>query len=80
MPRIRYLKPEFFTDDDLAEHSFETRLAYAGLWCHADKAGRLEDKPKFLKAVIFPYDDKVNMEKFGCTVQNVVKEVRRLLC
>ena len=57
MPRIRYLKPEFFTDEDLAELSFQARLFYAGLWCHADKAGRLEDRPKYFKAVIFPYDN-----------------------
>lgn len=57
MPRIRYLKPEFFTDEDLGELPFQTRLTYQGLWCHADKEGRLEDRPKFLKAMIFPYDD-----------------------
>jgi hypothetical protein len=57
MPRIRYLKPEFFTDEDLGELSFQTRLTYQGLWCYADKEGRLEDRPKFLKAMIFPYDD-----------------------
>jgi len=62
MPRIRYLKPEFFTDEDLAELPFQTRLTFAGLWCHADKAGRLEDRPKYLKAMIFPYD-KVDIEK-----------------
>lgn len=56
MPRIRYLKPEFFTDEDLAELPFQTRLMYAGLWCYADKAGRLEERPKYLKAMIFPYD------------------------
>jgi hypothetical protein len=62
MPRIRYLKPEFFTDEDLAELKFETRLAFAGLWCYADKAGRLEDRPKYLKAMIFPYDN-IDIEK-----------------
>jgi hypothetical protein len=62
MPRIRYLKPDFFKDEDLAELPFEVRLFYAGLWCQADKAGRLEDRPKRLKAEIFPYD-KVDSEK-----------------
>lgn len=60
MPRIRYIKPDFFLDDDLAEQSFETRLAFAGLWCYADKSGRLEDNPKKLKVEILPYD-KVDM-------------------
>lgn len=62
MPRIRYLKPDFFSDEDLAEHPFQTRIAFEGLWCFADKAGRMEDRPKYLKAMIFPYD-KVDMEK-----------------
>src|SRR4030042_612014 len=62
MPRIRYIKPEFFSDEDLAELPFQTRITFAGLWCYADKAGRLEDRPKFLKAMIFPYDN-VDMEK-----------------
>ena len=62
MARIRYLKPEFFTDEDLADIPFQTRLTFAGLWCYADREGRLEDRPKYLKAMIFPYDN-VDMEK-----------------
>lgn len=61
MARIRYLKPDFFFDDKLAELKFEARLIFQGLWCHADRDGRLEDNPKVLKAKIMPYD-KVNMD------------------
>lgn len=61
-PRIRYLKPEFFEDEHLAELPFEARLFFAGLWNFADKAGRLEDRPNRLKIKIFPYD-KVDVEK-----------------
>jgi hypothetical protein len=56
MARIRYLKPDFFFDEKLAQISFENRLAFQGLWCHADKAGRLEASVLRLKALIFPYD------------------------
>ena len=65
MPRIRYLKPEFFSDEDLARLPHSTRLTFAGLWCWADREGRLEDRPEFLKAMIFPYpgDSRVDMEK-----------------
>lgn len=62
MPRIRYIKPDFFFDEDLADLPFEHRLAYSGLWCQADREGRLEDSPKKLKAHIFPYDE-VDMNK-----------------
>ena len=57
MARIRSLKPEFFTDEDVAKLSPLYRLAFAGMWCHADKAGRLEDRPTRLKVLVLPYDD-----------------------
>lgn len=33
------------------------RLLFAGLWCWADREGRLEDRPLRIKAEILPYDD-----------------------
>jgi len=53
MARIRSLKPDFFKDEDLAVLPFEARLLFEGLWCYADKEGRLEDRPKYLKGVEF---------------------------
>lgn len=57
MPRIRYIKPDFFTDEDLGQLSPLTRIAFEGLWCYADKEGRLKDRPQKLKIEILPYDD-----------------------
>jgi hypothetical protein len=57
MARIRTIKPEFFDDEHLCELPFEARLCFVGLWTQADKAGRMEDRPKRLKARIFPFDD-----------------------
>ena len=62
MPRRRFLSPEFFKDEDLACLPFEARLLYAGLWCYADREGRLEDRPKYLKSELFPYD-RVDVQK-----------------
>ena len=59
--RARNLKPAFFKDDDLAELPFEGRLLYQGLWCMADREGKLEDRPKRIKAEVFPYDS-INVE------------------
>ena len=56
MARSRNIKPGFFLNDDLAELPFETRLLFIGLWCHADKAGRLTYRPKKIRAGIFPYE------------------------
>jgi hypothetical protein len=57
MARARNIKPGFFRNEMLAELSPLTRLLFAGLWTVADKAGRLEDRPKRIKADVLPYDD-----------------------
>lgn len=56
MARTRNIKPSFFSNDDLAELSAHTRLLFIGMWTLADKEGRLEDKPRRIQAVIFPYE------------------------
>jgi hypothetical protein len=57
MPRMRNLKPDFFSDMELCELPPLVRLLFQGLWCWADPNGRLEDKPRQLKAQILPFDD-----------------------
>jgi hypothetical protein len=56
MSRSRNIKPGFFTNEDLAELPFSTRLLYIGLWTEADREGRFEDRPVKLKMKIFPAD------------------------
>lgn len=60
--RARNLKPGFFTNEELVELPFEARLLFAGLWCMADREGRLQDRPKRVKIEIFPADD-VDVDK-----------------
>ena len=57
MARSRNIKPGFFTNEDLVELDFATRLLFAGLWTIADRDGRLEDRPKKIKMAVFPADD-----------------------
>ena len=57
MARARMIKPGFFLNDTLAEVTPLGRLLFAGLWCIADRAGRLEDRPRKIKAEVLPYDD-----------------------
>lgn len=57
MARIRTIKPAFFKNDALAELGPYAMLLFEGLWCLADKEGRLEDRPKRIKAEILPYFD-----------------------
>ena len=55
--RTRNIKPGFFKNDELAEIEPLGRLLFAGLWCMADREGRLCDRPKRIKVEILPYDD-----------------------
>jgi hypothetical protein len=55
--RSRNLKPGFFKNEELAELPALTRILFEGLWCMADREGRLEDRPKRIKAEVLPYDD-----------------------
>ena len=63
MARTRYIKPGFFKNEDLSSFGPWHRLLFAGLWTIADRAGRLEDRPKRIKAELFPYDDEVTSAK-----------------
>lgn len=57
MARIRTVKPEFFTSDDICALSMPARLLYIGVWCEADREGRMEWKPRSLKRRYLPDDD-----------------------
>ena len=57
MARARNIKPGFFSNEELVELPFATRLLFIGLWTVADRAGRLEDKPKKIKMALFPADE-----------------------
>jgi len=62
MARIRTIKPEFFTSESVLSVSPLARLFFIGLWCEADREGRLKWKPKTLKFRYLP-GDSVNIEK-----------------
>ena len=50
--RIRTRKPAFFKDEDLADLPPLTRLFFQGLWPMADRDGRLENRPRLIKAEV----------------------------
>ncbi|WP_312115253.1 phage replication protein [Stutzerimonas nitrititolerans] len=56
MARARNIKPGFFANEHLAECDPLARILFAGLWCLADRSGRLEDRPKRIRAELLPYD------------------------
>jgi hypothetical protein len=57
MARIRTIKPEFFTSEDIVSMSPLARLFYVSLWCEADREGRMEWKPVTFKMRYLPGDD-----------------------
>ncbi len=69
MARMRYLKPGFFLNDELAEIEPLGRILFEGLWCYADREGKLEDRPKRLKIEILPYDN--------CNINKQLEELKK---
>lgn len=69
MARIRTIKPEFFTSEDIVALSPLARLLYIAIWCEADKEGRLEWKPNTFKLRYLPGD--------ACDIQPLCDELIR---
>lgn len=69
MPRIRYLKPTFFTSDTVASLPPLVRLLFQGLWCLADREGLLLDRPQRIRVEIMPYD-KLNIDAALTSLQD----------
>ena len=49
-------------NEELAKLPFQARLLFIGLWTLSDRRGFVEDRPRKIKAQLFPYD-KINVEK-----------------
>lgn len=61
--RARNIKPSFFKNAELADAGSAAQLLFVGLWCLADRDGRIKDQPRVIKAELFPYYDlDVNRE------------------
>lgn len=57
MPRIRTVKPEFWSSEQVLECSMSARLLFIGLWNFCDDAGRHKYSLKQIKAEVLPADD-----------------------
>lgn len=76
MSRIRTVKPEFWTSEQIMECSPLARLAFIGMWNFCDDNGVHPASCKTLKAQIFPADDLT-----AADVQSLINELlqQRLL-
>lgn len=61
MARARNIKPGLFKNELLGEADPLYTLLFVGLWTIADKEGRLENRPKRIRAEIFPYKFDVDL-------------------
>jgi hypothetical protein len=57
MARIRTIKPEFWTSEQVVECSPIARLLFVGMWNFCDDGGNYPASAKTLKMQIFPGDD-----------------------
>ncbi len=57
MARIRSIKPEFWSSEQIMECSTNARLLFIGLWNFCDDAGRMPLKARQIKAQVFPGDN-----------------------
>lgn len=55
--RIRSIKPEFWSSDDIAALAWEDRLLFIGLWSYVADSGVGRDNAKLITADLFPLED-----------------------
>jgi hypothetical protein len=60
--RARNIKPSLFKNEILGTADPLLTILFEGLWCEADRDGRLEDRPLRLKAEIFPYRNDADID------------------
>lgn len=64
MARARNIKPGFFKNEILGTADPFLSLLFEGLWTLADREGRLEDRPLRIRAEIFPYREKLDVNGY----------------
>lgn len=62
--RSRNIKPGFFKNEILGQADPFLSLTFQGLWCLADREGRLEYRPLRIKAEIFPYRYDLDINRY----------------
>lgn len=61
--RARSLKPGLFKNELLGSADPLLTILFEGLWCSADREGRLEDRPLRICAEVFPYRRAITERK-----------------
>lgn len=73
MARIRSIKPEFCTSEQVMEVSRDARLTFILLWPFCDDGGVHPASLKVIKAEIYPSDDDVTTARVGEWLDELMK-------
>lgn len=69
MPRIRTVKPEYFTHPSILALSIPARLLFISVWCQCDDEGRLYNHSGKIRALSFGDEDKVRFSSLLAELQ-----------
>lgn len=72
MPRIRSVKPEFWSSETLAKVSRNSRLLFIGLWNFCDNYGVCYDMPRRILGDVFPCDEDVTVADVKAWIEELV--------
>ena len=78
--RARNLKPALFKNEVLGTADPLYTILFEGLWCLADREGRLEDRPLRIKAEVLAYRENIDIEALLAWLHNHGFIVRYLAC
>lgn len=73
MSRIRSIKPDFWTSEQVMECSPMARLAFIGMWNFCDDYGVHPGSAKTLKAQVFPSDD-LSAHEISCLISELMAQ------
>ncbi|CUW39687.1 protein of unknown function [Magnetospirillum sp. XM-1] len=73
MARIRTIKPEFWTSEQIVECSRDARLLFIGIWNICDDAGIHPAAPKVIKMRVFPADDDITSDSIRGMLDDLVR-------
>ena len=72
MARIRTVKPEFWTSEQIVECSRDARLLFIGMWNFVDDGGVMPANARTLKMRVYPGDDDITSENIRGLIDELI--------
>lgn len=73
MARIRTIKPEYWSSEQIVECSRDARLLFIGLWNFANDFGVHKNSPKTIRSRVFPGDDDITADVVRRLIDELVR-------